>query len=355
MEFIEGGNLRDILQIRERHPDKATVVSKATKQDVHNGESGGRGLDPTEALKILEDAVTGLAHAYAQGVTHRDIKLTNVLISTQGQVKLVDFGLAGIFVRKGLDLEGQEKVDRTVDYAGLEKATGVKPGDVRSDIYFLGCILYEMLTGRSPLELTRDARARASQQRFSSVTPMSSDEVKGPPQLFQLVERMMSLDPKIRYQTPVQLLEAVREVRAELDNPGSVKVKRNLTRTVFVVERDPRLQDALRQKLKELGFRVLISAEPARAVDRFHQTPFDMIIMDAGATGEEGRYVFEGLMEEASRKAFAFTGLLIVNEDQEFWAEQMKRATDRIALVRPISMKHVTNAVIKLLPPEPAE
>jgi serine/threonine protein kinase len=316
-------------------------------------DSSTRGLEPAEALRIMEDAVAGIAHAYTQGVTHRDIKLTNILISTQGQVKLVDFGLAGIFVRKGLELEGQEKVDRTVDYAGLEKATGVKPGDVRSDIYFLGCILYEMLTGRSPLELTRDARARASQQRFSSVTPMSPDEVKGPPQLFQLVLRMMSLDPKVRYQTPAQLLEAVREVRAEIESPGSSKVKKSASTTVFVVERDSRLQDALRQKIKELGYRVLISAEPVRAVERFNQTPFDLLIMDAGATGEEGRFTFEGILHQASLRHLECAGILIVNEDQKGWAEQMNPGPNRLALVRPISMKHVTQAITSLLPPPP--
>ena len=148
MEFVEGGNLRDFLSIRKK-------------------------LNAAEALKLIEDAVSGIAHAYSRGVTHRDLKLTNVLISTQGTAKLVDFGLAGIFSRKGLELDaGGEKVDRTVDYAGLEKRTGVRPGDVRSDIYFLGCILYEMLTARSPLLMTRDPRVRMSPQRFDNVPAM---------------------------------------------------------------------------------------------------------------------------------------------------------------------------------------
>ncbi len=357
MEFIEGGNLRDILQIRERHANAEAGVSlePRTSRD-RDKESAFKGLDPKEALKIMEDAVSGLAHAFSKGVTHRDIKLTNVLISSQGQVKLVDFGLAGIFTRKGLELEGQEKVDRTVDYAGLEKATGVKPGDVRSDIYFLGCILYEMLTGRSPLQLTRDARTRSSQQRFSSVTPMSPDEVQGPALLFQLVERMMSLDPKVRYQTPLQLLEAVKEVRLEIDSPGSMKkAKRAQTRTVFVVEPDPRLQDALRQKIKELGFRVLISGDPGRALERFVNQPFDMIVMDAGATGEEGRFTYDSIMNEAKRKGLTCAGLLIVNEDQARWAEQMQPAPNRVALVRPLSMKKVTHALTTLMPPIDAE
>src|SRR5713101_5486400 len=92
MEFVEGGNLRDFLGIRKK-------------------------LTPAEALKLIEDAVSGIAHAYARGVTHRDMKLTNVLISTQGTAKLVDFGLAGIFA--GMKREDDGQVDRTVDYAGL--------------------------------------------------------------------------------------------------------------------------------------------------------------------------------------------------------------------------------------------
>src|SRR5205085_1948977 len=146
MEFVEGGNLRDFLQIRKK-------------------------LEPGEAMKILEEAVSGIAHAYSRGVTHRDMKLTNILISSQGTVKLVDFGLAGICIRTGLELDGGEKVDRTVDYAGLEKATGVKPGDVRSDIYFLGAVLYEMLTARSPLLMSKDPRVRMQKQRFDNVPP----------------------------------------------------------------------------------------------------------------------------------------------------------------------------------------
>ena len=72
MEFVEGGNLREILQIRKK-------------------------LSVAESLRILEDAAAGLTYAYSRGVTHRDIKLTNLLISSQGGAKLVDFGLAQFF------------------------------------------------------------------------------------------------------------------------------------------------------------------------------------------------------------------------------------------------------------------
>jgi serine/threonine protein kinase len=325
MEFVEGGNLRDFLGIRKK-------------------------LSAAEALKLIEDAVSGIAHAYSRGVTHRDLKLTNILISTQGTAKLVDFGLAGIFMRKGLELDGGEKVDRTVDYAGLEKRTGVKPGDVRSDIYFLGCVLYEMLTGRSPLLMTRDPRVRMSPQRFDNVAPMRGDEVAAPPSVFQLVERMMSLEPQLRYQTPAQLLEAVRATRQDAENPAGGPSVKPTTRSVFVVEKDERLQDAMRDRFKELGYRVFLAADPARAMDRFRQQPFDALVLDAGTTGDEGRYIFEHIMNEAERQARLCAGILILSEDQAGWKKQMPARSRVAVLIRPLTLKQVQLKLQHLVP-----
>ena len=161
MEFVEGGSLRDFLQIRKK-------------------------LEPAEALRILEDVTTGLCFATSRGVTHRDIKLTNILISSQGTAKLVDFGLAKIYSRR--DQQGPEdnKVDRTVDYAGLEEGTGVQPGDVRSDIFFLGCVFFEMLTSQPPLPATRDRHARMLRQRYKDILPMGAMRSMGRPRSFGL-------------------------------------------------------------------------------------------------------------------------------------------------------------------------
>jgi serine/threonine protein kinase len=328
MEFVEGGNLREFLTVRKK-------------------------LNAAEALKLIEDAASGIAHAYGCGVTHRDLKLTNVLISTQGTAKLVDFGLAGIFTRKGLELDtGGDKVDRTVDYAGLEKRTGVRPGDVRSDIYFLGCILYEMLTGRSPLFMTRDPRVRMSPQRFDNVSAMRPDEVTAPPSVFQLVDRVMSLDPQLRYQTPAQLLDAVRAARRDLEGPppGEHAPRRPTTHSVFVVEKDERLQDAMRDKFKELGYRVFLASDPARAMDRFRVQPFDALVLDAGTTGDEGRLVFEHIMSEAERQSLDCAGILILSPEQAGWAKKLS-ANSRIAVfVRPLTLKQVRLKLQQLVP-----
>jgi serine/threonine protein kinase len=315
MEFVEGGNLRDILGIHKK-------------------------IEPADALKILEDATSGLAFAYGKGVTHRDMKLTNVLISSQGTAKLVDFGLAGVYSRSVY--EDTSIVDRTVDYAGLEKATGVASGDIRSDIYFLGCVLYEILTGRPPLAMTRDARSRMSKERFLHVPPMKHEEVKGPPSLFRLVDTMMALNPLHRYQTPSQLLDAIREARRELEVKSAAgNHAAPATRSVFVIEKDDRLQDALREKLKEKGFRVLIAADPTRAVDRFRQQPFDSLIADVGTVGEDALLIFNRVMNEAARQKLTCVGIAMLSEEQADWARRVDSLPTVSVLIRPVTFKQI--------------
>src|SRR5262249_28107663 len=153
----------------------------------------------------------------AKGVTHRDIKLTNLLISSQGHCKLVDFGLAQMFETVENTRKEKDHINRTVDYAGLERATGVKEGDVRSDIYFLGCVFYEMLTGRSPLVMVKARQLRRQKPRFEEVRPISRAEISAPPSVFLLVETMMALNPSHRYQTLSQLLDAIRAARRDVD------------------------------------------------------------------------------------------------------------------------------------------
>src|SRR5260370_32544196 len=97
-------------------------------------------------------------------------------------------------------------------------ATHVSPGDVRSDIYFMGCVLYEILSGRSPLTMSRDRNVRMSRERFERVAPITRTDVEAPHSLYQLVETMMSLNPVRRYQNPSQLLGAIRAARADMES-----------------------------------------------------------------------------------------------------------------------------------------
>ena len=321
MEFVEGGNLRDFLNIRKK-------------------------LTAVEVLRILDDMASGLAHAFSKGLTHRDMKLTNVLLSSQGPAKLVDFGLAGAQSGPSEDKE-DVSVDRTVDYAGLEKTTNAPHGDPRSDIFFVGCVAYELLTGHSPLEYFKSAQTRMSAQRFRNMKPLNPADVSAPPAVFRLIENMMLLDPDKRIQTPNQLVDRVRECRAETDGKANEK---KTQATIFLVESDEKLQDLLRDKLKKEGFRVLIAADPVRALDRFRQQPFDVLIVDAATTGENGYYVFERIMDDVKSQQLKCGGVLLLNDEHTNWQKRMAEYPSVEVLMQPVKYKQLLQAIRSFLP-----
>lgn len=327
MEFVEGGNLRDIIAIRKK-------------------------LDPPEALRILEEAANALAHAYSRGLTHRDIKATNILLSTQGVAKLVDFGLAEMTGPLSAIEEDDTTVDRTVDYAGLERATSVKVGDIRSDIYFLGCTFHEMLTGRPLLSITRDVKARMLKHRFEVTALLKRDDpdLAGP--LHSLLSRMVTFDPVGRFQTPSQLLDAIQQARTEL--LGEVRSERTPLgpKTVFIVEHHPKLQDIFRDKLKKLGYRVLITIDASRAVQRYSQQPFHAFIVDAGTAGEDGIAAMEKVMYDASLHSFQCTGILILSEEQADWQERAAKIANTTVLIRPVTIKQLADILRESVPIE---
>ena len=320
MEFVEGSNLRERLRAQGR-------------------------MDADAALKIVEDAAAGLAYAYSRGVTHRDVKLTNILISTQGTAKLVDFGLAQFYAGSNREDE-RYRMERTVDYAGLERATGVKPGDVRSDIFFLGCVLYEMLVGRSPIELTKDRNARQAALRFQQVPPLPFEEVRAPASVFALVDTMLSLDPKRRFQTPSQLLDAVRAARRDLEGRTAGAGQRS----VYVVEGDEGLQERLRAGFKEAGYRVMVSADPTRALERYRQQPFDALVLDAGSAGVECLMAFDQIFAEAARRKRPFATILILSEDQANWGKMVPNVPTVVSMVRPLKLGQVIEKLWELVP-----
>jgi serine/threonine protein kinase len=366
MEFVEGGTLRDFLGIRKK-------------------------LEAAESMKLLEGATAGLAHAFSRGVTHRDMKPTNILISAQGAAKLVDFGLAGITHGAAPDAseeDGDDKVDRSVDYTGLERATNVKPGDIRSDIYFLGCVAYQMLTGRSPLVITKDRHVRQAKERFLNVPPMTRQDVDAPPPVFELVSRMMSLDPEQRYQHPAQLLDAVRAARkaAEEMTPstssgvlrsgkkaaaeetastssgvlqsgkkpdsGVRAAKSESSRPVIcLVERHPQLQELLRDKLTATGYEVVLEAHPSGAAARLSEIPFSGLLLDAAGIGVAAVDEFEEMMTACRENSQDCAGILILSEKQAEWAERVTVADRAVVMVRPVTLKQLYQKLTELVPP----
>ncbi len=200
--------------------------------------------------------------------------------------------------------------------------------------------------------MTKDKQARMQRHRYLSIQPLTPEEVAAPPGVFRLLEMMMAIDPLKRFQGPAQLVEGIREVRRELEGksssaaPGEVSLS---GRTLFVVEPNERLRDVIRDKFKEMGFRVLLTNDPERAFQRFQQQPFDCVLVDAGATGEPGLVAFRQILGDAARLKLACSGVLILSEEQRPWAERVDKGPQVAVLVRPVTLKHLQTAVCQVL------
>ena len=148
-------------------------------------EEEGR-LDYKEAISITKQVASALSLAHSNQIIHRDVKPHNILITSSGTAKLADFGIA-MAVSKESIAEGKEKIMGSVHYFSPEQARGAYV-DERSDIYSLGIVLYEMLTGKVPFD--GDNPISIALMHINDEIPPVSKEVAGiPPQLEKIIEK----------------------------------------------------------------------------------------------------------------------------------------------------------------------
>src|SRR6476646_8358463 len=162
-------------------------------------------LPPRQAARIAAGVARALAAAHARGLVHRDIKPGNVLIGKDGQVKVVDFGIARAISEAQVTLPGTTL--GSVHYFSPEQARG-EPATAASDIYSLGIVLYEMLVGSRPWE--GDSAASVALARLSGPIPDPMVvRPSVPPDLASIVRRALALDPKDRWASASVMADAL--------------------------------------------------------------------------------------------------------------------------------------------------
>ncbi len=175
-------------------------------------------LPVPRALAIAAQIVDALRAAASQGVVHRDLKPANIFIDDRDTVRIGDFGLA--LIRQGH--VPQSSVDNaivgTVHYMAPELIDG-GAADVRSDIYAVGCILFEMLTGRQPFTGTT-AWEILRQHAEAPVPELTGPDGPVPPAVERVVHRAMAKDPRARYQRPEELHAELVAVRRVVERAG---------------------------------------------------------------------------------------------------------------------------------------
>jgi beta-lactam-binding protein with PASTA domain len=195
MEYVPGRTLRSLLR-----------------------ERGGFSADA--ALGIIDPILSGLAAAHTAGIVHRDVKPENVLLTADGRLKVVDFGLAQAQATSGPTRAGV--IIGTVAYIAPEQVTG-HVTDFRTDVYAAGVLLFELLTGRQPH--TGDSPLSVAYKHVNSDVPAPSQWVADiPPAMDMLVLAATSRDPRRRPADAGAFLRAVRAVRSGADPAAALEI-----------------------------------------------------------------------------------------------------------------------------------
>jgi len=193
-----------------------------------------RALDLPSFLDLAVPLADALSAAHERGIVHRDLKPGNVMVTAEGRVKVLDFGLARLDsapsdpelsnspTQAGSDLTSEGQVFGTVAYMSPEQARGDRV-DARSDVFSLGIVLYQMLTGARPFAGASAVDTISAILRDTPV-PLADRRADLPPHLGRVVRRCLEKDPRNRYQTSRDVYNELRELRGEVSAPSAASV-----------------------------------------------------------------------------------------------------------------------------------
>jgi len=297
----------------------AHIDGKSLRDVIKEGKLG-----TDDAVSLTMQILEGLHKAHDAGVVHRDIKPGNIIIDKDGRARLVDFGLAMV--------SGEDKLTKTgstlgtVGYMSPEQVEG-KTCDHRSDLFSVGVILYEMLTGRRPFEGDNDA-AIVKAITDSTPEPVARFKSGTTGELQQIVNKALSKDPAIRYQTAAGMLADLKRLQIGTPTRKSSKLIYWIAAAIIIIVGG---YFGYTQFLKEKPQ----PDEPKRLV----VLPFDNM------GSEDQGYFANGITDEVINRLLPIQGLSVVARQS---AERLKKAgADIHEIGKQLDAEFVLDATIR--------
>jgi serine/threonine protein kinase/lipopolysaccharide biosynthesis regulator YciM len=330
----------------------AYIDGQSLKEKIEAGP-----LEIDEAVEVTLQVAEGLKEAHDKGITHRDIKPANIMLTEKGQAKIMDFGLAKL--EWGAELTKTATILGTVAYMSPEQARGEKV-DLRTDIWSLGCVLYEMLTGQRPFKSNQD-QAVIYAILNESPQPLTDLRKELPQELVHTVNKCLEKDPLKRCQKASEIVADLsslrKKLKSELAQKQPAEKKPSIAVLPFVDMSPQKDQEYFCDGIAEELINALTHIKDLHVVARTSAFAFRGEKVDVREIGKKLNVsaVLEGSIRKAGNRIRVTTQLINVEDGYHLWSEKFDREMEDIfAIQDEISLAIVGHLKVKLMASEKA-
>jgi serine/threonine protein kinase/Flp pilus assembly protein TadD len=347
-------NILHVLEINEHAGNLFLVmelVEGKTLKSIITEQPSGKGVGVDKAIDLILQIVSGLKTAHGKSIIHRDIKPENIMLTNDNLIKIMDFGLAKLMSGTGLTKSGTSI--GTLAYMSPEQAQG-SDVDLRTDIWSLGVVFYELLTGEIPFKAEHDAALLYLILNEEPLPPSTLDR-KISHAVDILVMKMLSKDLYSRYQSGQDIIEALRSLKTELETAERGAKTKAIAVLPFENISADKENDYFGDGLTEELIANLSRLKDIGVVSRTTSMQYKGTKKDIKTIGKElgAQYILEGSVRKYQDNLRITVQLIDVLNDRQLWAETYKgKLVDVFDIQEQVSKQIVDAMVLKLTPTE---